>query len=166
MKGRYVPAVSDHQVALDTVMNEGVRDSADVGSVASLDGDKLAVLVWHYHDDNLPGSKAAVQLRLHRLPRAFAKGATLTHYRIDASHSNSFAVWQAMGSPLAPTNEQRAALLKAAKLATMDADPKPLTARSGDARLTFDLPRQGVSLLVITPASRETRRRRIVSSPR
>ena len=166
MTGRYVHTVSDSQVAVDTVMRDGVRGIADVGSIASLDGNALSVLVWHYHDDDLPGPKAAVQLRLHRLPRAFAKGAVMTHYRIDASHSNSFAVWQAMGSPLAPTNEQRAALLKAAKLATMDAEPKPVTARDGEAKLTFDLPRQAVSLLVITPASRETRRRRILSSPR
>ncbi|MCK8455120.1 GH39 family glycosyl hydrolase [Sphingomonas faeni] len=166
IKGRYVPAVSDHQVALDTVMRDGVRGIADVGSIASLDGDALSVLVWHYHDDDLPGPKAAVQLRLHRLPGVFARGAVMTHYRIDASHSNSFAVWQAMGSPLAPTNEQRAALLKAAELATMNPKPKQLMARSGDAKLTFDLPRQGVSLLVITPASRETGRRRIVSSRR
>ena len=159
-KGRYVPAMSDHQVALDTVMTEGVRGTADVGSVASLDGDKLAVLVWHYHDDDLPGPKAAVRLQLRRLPRAFAKGATLTHYRIDASHSNSFAAWRAMGSPLAPTNEQRATLLKAAELTTMDAAPTRLTARRGDATLAFDLPRQGVSLLVITPTSRDAGHRR------
>jgi len=118
------------------------------------------VLVWHYHDDDLPGAKAAVQLRLHRLPRALSKGAVLAHYRVDADHSNSFATWRAMGSPLAPTNEQRATLLKAAELATMDAEPRQLTARGGDAKLAFALPRQGVSLLVITPASRTTGRRK------
>lgn len=153
MKGRYLPAVSDHQVALDTVMRDGVRGAADVGSVAALDGDRITVLVWHYHDDDQPGPNAAVHLQLHRLPRAFANGAVLTQYRIDANHSNSFAAWRGMGSPIAPTNAQRAALLKAAELATMDAEPTRLATHGGGAKLAFDLPRQGVSLLVITPAS-------------
>ena len=152
MTGRYVPAVSDHQRALDTVMREGVRGAADVGSLASLDNNSLAVLVWHYHDDDLPGPDASIRLRLRRLPPAFAKGAVLTHYRIDASHSNSFAAWRAMGSPLAPTNEQRAALLAAAKLATVDAKPTRLTALGGSTDLTFILPRQGVTLIVAAPA--------------
>ena len=66
MTGRYVPAVSDHQRALDTVMREGVRGAADVGSLASLDNNSLAVLVWHYHDDDLPGPDASIRLRLRR----------------------------------------------------------------------------------------------------
>lgn len=151
MGGRHVPAVSDHQAALDTVMRDGVRGAADVGSVASIDGNTLSVLVWHYHDDDVAGPKAAVRLALRGLPGAFANGAVLTHYRIDDSHSNSFAAWRKMGSPLAPTNEQRAALLNAARLATMDAQPARLTARDGSATMAFDLPRQGVSLLVFTP---------------
>lgn len=151
MTGRYVPAVSDHQLALDTVMRDGVRGAADVGSVASLEGNSLAVLVWHYHDDDLPGPDASIRLRLRRLPRAFAQGAVLTHYRIDAGHSNSFAAWRAMGSPLAPTNEQRATLIAAAKLATVDAKPTRLPARGGSTDLAFNLPRQGVTLIVATP---------------
>ena len=160
MTGRYVPAISDHQIALDTVMRDGVRETADVGSIAALDGNSLAVLVWHYHDDDLAGPVAAIRLQLRGLPRAFAQGAVMTHYRIDESHSNSFAAWRGMGSPLAPTDEQRAALLKAAKLATMSAEPMRVPARGGEAQLSFDLPRQGVSLLVLAPAARDRTERR------
>ncbi|WP_242185901.1 beta-xylosidase [Sphingomonas sp. CARO-RG-8B-R24-01] len=161
MTGRYLPATSDHQVALDTVLRDGVRDTADVGSVASLDGDAVSVLVWHYHDDDQPGPKAEIHLQLRRLPRAFARGVALTQYRIDADHSNSFATWRAMGSPLAPTNEQRAALLKAAELATMDPDPEQLRVHGGIASLAFALPRQGVSLLVMTPVPRAAAHRSV-----
>jgi len=155
MTGRSLPAVSDHQAALDKVMRDGVRDAPDVGSVASIDGNRLAVLVWHYHDDDVAGPDAAVRLQLRRLPRAFAPGAVLTHYRIDRDHSNSFAAWQAMGSPLAPTDDQRAALLNAAKLATIDPEPIRLPVRAGQGTLAFALPRQGVSLVILTPASPE-----------
>jgi xylan 1,4-beta-xylosidase len=36
----------------------------DVSALASLDKNKLAVLVWHYHDDDVPGPDAAVDLTL------------------------------------------------------------------------------------------------------
>ena len=101
---RPLPATSDHQVALDDMLR---------------DGDRLSILVWRYHDDDLPGADAAVPLKLRGLPRAFSRGAVLTHYRIDGRHLNSFATWQAMGSPLAPADAQRAALLRAARLATI-----------------------------------------------
>lgn len=153
MSGRYVQALSDHQAALDTVMRDGVRGDADVGTVASVDGNTLSVLVWHYHDDDLPGPDAAVRLQLRDLPPAFAQGATVTQYRIDGSHSNSFAAWRAMGSPIAPTDKQRAALLKAAELATMEPAPSRVALNRGATEVSFRLPRQGVSLLVLTPAA-------------
>ena len=33
--------------------------SPDVAALASLDGNRLCVLVWHYHDDDVPGPDAA-----------------------------------------------------------------------------------------------------------
>ncbi|WP_037478658.1 GH39 family glycosyl hydrolase [Sphingomonas sp. PAMC 26617] len=153
MNGQYVPAISDHQAALDTVMRDGVRGAADVGSIATLNGASLAVLVWHYHDDDQAGPTASVKLRLHRLPRPFSAGVVLTQYRIDPRHSNSFAAWKDMGSPLAPTDAQRAVLLKAGALASIETDPARLSKDGRDAELTFTLPRQGVSLLVMTPMS-------------
>jgi xylan 1,4-beta-xylosidase len=148
MSGKNVSSISDRQIAIDKVMKDGVRDAADVGSVATLDGNTLTVLVWHYHDDDLPGPDALVHVALRGLPRTFAKGATLTHYRVDKNHSNSYAAWLEMGSPIAPTNQQRAALLKAAELATLD-EPRVIKVRRDAAALDFRLPRQGVSLLVL-----------------
>lgn len=133
------------------MLRDGVRGSADIGGAASRDGDRLSILVWRYHDDDLPGADAAVPLKLRGLPRAFSRGAVLTHYRIDGRHLNSFATWQAMGSPLAPADAQRAALLRAARLATIDPGPVPVATGKGRASLAFSLPRQKVSLLVLTP---------------
>nr|WP_236704441.1 MULTISPECIES: beta-xylosidase [unclassified Sphingomonas] len=151
MRGHYVRATSDREAALDAVLRDGVRGDPDIGSVASREGNSLSIFVWHYHDDDVPGPDAAVALRLRGLPRALAQGAMLTHYRIDAAHSNSFAAWRAMGSPIAPTDAQRAALLKAAQLTTMEAVPEHLPVGETGATLSFRLPRQGVSLLVLTP---------------
>jgi len=151
MRGTSVEARSDHQAPLDDMMRNGVRGAADVGSVATLDGNALAIMVWHYHDDDLAGPDARIRLQLAHLPKAFAHGARLVHYRIDRDHSNAYAAWQAMGSPIAPTNAQRQTLLQAAQLATLDPMPSQIAFRKGAAELDFVLPRQGVSLLVLTP---------------
>ncbi|ESQ94542.1 hypothetical protein ABENE_00175 [Asticcacaulis benevestitus DSM 16100 = ATCC BAA-896] len=151
MKGQHVAALSDHQTPLDAVMTSGVRDDADVGVTAARDGDRLSILVWHYHDDDVAGPDAAVSLALDHLPAAFKKGAVMTRYRIDATHANSFAAYQAMGSPLAPDNAQYDAL-KAAALLAPD-QPAALNINAGETSLNFELPRQGVTLLVITPVN-------------
>jgi xylan 1,4-beta-xylosidase len=152
MNGTQVSAVSDRQRPLDEVMTKGVRGDPDVGSVASLDGDRLSILVWHYHDDDVAGPDAHVRLDLKRLPRSFARGAKMTEFRIDRDHSNAYAAWLGMGSPIAPSDRQRAELLRAAQLATAGSGDRPLTTVKGEARMDIILPRQGVSLLVMTPA--------------
>ncbi len=149
MDGNYLPATSDGQLPLDAVMADGVRGKADIGTVATRKGNQIAVLVWHYHDDDLAGPDANVTLDLRGLPAAFARGAAVTHYRVDGAHSNAYAAWLGMGSPIAPTRDQRAALLKAAELKTLDAAPQPLAVSRGSGTLNFALPRQGVSLLVL-----------------
>ncbi|MBB3474733.1 GH39 family glycosyl hydrolase [Sphingomonas sp. BK345] len=151
MSGRYVSARSDHQVSLDSALSDGVRGDADVGTVATRDGTRVAVLVWHYHDDDIAGPAATVRLRLRDLPRAYGGGATLTQYRVDESRANSFAAWQKMGSPLAPSDAQRTALKQAAALDAI-APAERVVVRRGAGEIAFTLPRQGVSLLVLTPA--------------
>ncbi|WP_454884747.1 GH39 family glycosyl hydrolase [Sphingomonas oryzagri] len=147
MGGHYVDDRSDHQRPLDDVLRHGVRGDADVGSVASWDGRRLCILVWHYHDDDVAGPSAAVHLAIAGLPRAFVQAARMTHYRIDRDHSNSYAAWQAMGSPIAPTDAQRGELLRAAALATVGAAGAPTRMKAGPVDLDFVLPRQGVSLI-------------------
>jgi xylan 1,4-beta-xylosidase len=147
MGGRYVDDRSDHQRPLDDMVQNGVRGDPDVGSVATWDGHRLCVLVWHYHDDDVAGPDAQVHLTIGGLPRAFAQTARMTHYRIDRDHSNSYAAWLAMGSPIAPTDAQRATLLRAASLATIDEAGPHAGNKDGSVDLDFALPRQGISLI-------------------
>jgi xylan 1,4-beta-xylosidase len=72
----------------------------------------------------------------------------LTHYRIDREHSNSYAAWLDLGSPIAPNDAQRALLLSASQLASLGA-AQNVPVSNGTARLEFELPRQGVSLLLL-----------------
>ena len=147
MSGQRVAVESSAGLTADIIRARNVRGNPDVSALASLDKNKLCVLVWHYHDDDLPGPDAAVDLTLDGLP--FANGtATLTQYLIDADHSNSYEAWKRMGSPCEPTPEQYAQLEKAGKLAE-PGEPKKISVENGKAAVQLKLQRQAVSLLVI-----------------
>ena len=132
----------------ETIRKSGVRGNPDVSALASLDKNKLAMLVWHYHDDDVPGPDANVDLTLDNLPLANGD-VKLTQYRIDADHSNSYAAWLKMGSPLPISDKQYSELEKAGQLAELE-PPKDLRVKDGKLDLNFALPRQAVSLLVLT----------------
>jgi xylan 1,4-beta-xylosidase len=132
----------------ETIRTEGVRNDPDVSALASLDKKKLAVLAWHYHDDDIPGPDAAVELQLDHLPLA-GGDAELTQYRIDADHSNSYEAWKRMGSPQQPTDDQYQQLQKAGQLAQLGS-PETIHVENGKAVVHLKLPRQAVSLLIVT----------------
>jgi xylan 1,4-beta-xylosidase len=147
MSGQRIDARSSAEVPLEAIIKSGVREKPDVAAFASLDGRKLCVMVWHYHDDDLAGPDAAVELTTSGLG-GVSGPATLTHYRIDQDHSNSYAAWKRLGSPIAPNDKQYAELEKAGKLAQLSS-PEQINIEQGAATLKFTLPRQGVSLLVL-----------------
>ncbi|TWI67764.1 xylan 1,4-beta-xylosidase [Pseudoduganella lurida] len=137
-------ASSDGEVPLDDIVKGGVRNRADVGVLASRASDgKVAVLVWHYHDDDVAGPEAAVTLNL----RGLGKAGKVTQWRVDEAHANAFAAWKAMGSPQSP-NEKQYARMEAASVMKPVALPA-LATRGGSGRITFALPRQGVTLLLV-----------------
>jgi xylan 1,4-beta-xylosidase len=147
MSGQRVAAESDGAVPLDVILKDGVRMKPDVGALASLDRNKLCVLIWHYHDDDVSGPAAEVELELSGLPVRSGR-ATLRHYRIDETHSNAFTEWQRMGAPQQTTPAQYARLEKAGRLAELD-PPRALTIKEAGAALRFVLPRQGTSLIIV-----------------
>jgi xylan 1,4-beta-xylosidase len=147
MSGQRLAVTSDQAVALDKILRDGVRDKPDVSALASLDRNRLCLLVWHYHDDDVPGPLAAVDLVLNGLPERTGE-VRLQHYRIDRDHSNAFTAWQGMGSPQKPTPEQYAQLEKAGRL-TLLSEPETLKVADARVALRLNLPRQAVSLLVL-----------------
>jgi xylan 1,4-beta-xylosidase len=147
MRGQRLAAESSAEVPLDAIVREGVRGAPDVAAFASGEPNRLAVMAWHYHDDDVPGPEAAVDLAVAGLPAA-VRQARVVHYRIDERHSNAYAAWRRMGSPIAPDRDQYSELEAAARLALMDA-PAPMGVERGILTLRFALPRQAVSLVTI-----------------
>lgn len=144
-----VSATSSAQVGLDDIMSKGVRAAADVGVLATRGpGGRLAILAWHYHDDDVAGPDAAVTLALNGLGAGAPR--KLTQWRVDQANGNAFAAWQAMGAPQSPDLKQAQALEAAARM--VPAELAPPAIRAGHAELRFSLPRQGVTLLVLEAA--------------
>ncbi len=147
MGGQRLAAQSDAAVPLDEIMQAGVRERPDVSAVASLDGNRLCVLLWHYHDDDVAGAIANVTLQVAGLPRS-AGNARLTHYRVDENHSNAYTTWKRMNLPASPTGEQLVTLEAAGQLAMCE-PTKSFHFDAGSVSLSMNLPRQAVSLLVL-----------------
>ncbi len=149
MSGRRVATASTGEVPLEVIVKDGVRAAPDVAALASYDAaaKRLAVLLWHYHDDDIAGPDAEVALTLSGLPGDVSTARASRHL-IDRTHSNAYTVWQEMGSPAAPTPEQYATLEAAGRLATAAA-PALVSTGASTATLGLTIPRQAVTLLLL-----------------
>ncbi len=144
MTGKRVKVKGNQSYTFETVRDSSVRGrNADIDAIASKDAHSAAVMLWHYHDDDLPAPEALIEVKLKGLT---AKSINFHHYRIDKENSNSYEVWKKMGSPQNPTQEQILALEKAGQLALLTS-PSYIKTSNGEIILKIQLPRQGVSLL-------------------
>jgi xylan 1,4-beta-xylosidase len=147
MGGQQVAVESDHALALDFLLKAGVRNQPDVSALASLETNRLCILVWHYHDDDTTGPAADIKLTVDGLPGKITT-AQLRHFRIDTDHSDAFTAWQRMGSPLTLSPKQSAELERAGQLTELEPS-KNIRLRNGETDLHVNLPREAVSLLVL-----------------
>jgi len=145
MKGNRFDLMSSHEVPLETMLREGVREDPDISALASGTKDRLWIMLWHYHDDDLKGPMADISLTVNSLATPHSQ-ANLAHYRIDENHSNAFSVWKKMGSPQEPSPDQYATLDEADALTKLEPD-QTIKLNNGSINLNIQLPRQGVSLL-------------------
>ena len=146
MGGRRLAVESTGALALEAIRDSSVRDKPDVAALATSENRAVSVLVWNYHDDDLPAPAAEVELTVQGLPAA---RTLVHHYRIDADHSNSYEAWKKMGSPQQPSPAQYSTLEKAGNLQLLSS-PEWLHTDNRRVSLKFNLPRQGVSLVRLT----------------
>ena len=145
--GDRVEATSSAALETDQIVGTGVRSTPDIRAIATRTEHGIDVLIWNYHDDDLPSASTSIQLMISELPVEIQR-ALLEHFRIDASHSNAFTAWKELGSPQKPDEEQYKELEAAAQLQLLSS-PKWIQIERGSATLNFELPRQGLSLLKI-----------------
>jgi xylan 1,4-beta-xylosidase len=143
MSGERVAVSGGTGYDAEGIVAGSVRGEPDINAFAARDGAGATVLVWNYHDDDLPAEAAEVTVTVKGIP---AGRALLFHYRIDRDHSNAHEAWKNMGSPQDPTPEQYAELERASELALLRS-PEWIDVAGGVATVPMTLPRQGVSLL-------------------
>ena len=148
MKGYIAETTSSTLLTADEMTHNSVREAPDINALASISADErtAAVMIWNYHDDDLPADPAHITLRIRNLPSILSRKVLLTHYRIDHQFSNSYEVWKAMGKPQNPTKEQIETLEQSGQL-EMYTSPEYIDITNNSLRISFDLPRQGVSLI-------------------
>jgi xylan 1,4-beta-xylosidase len=131
----------------EQIVEGGVRAQPDINAMAARKNSEIEILVWHYHDDDLPGAEAPVDLTIHNFPENVER-ALLEHFRVDTQHSNAFTLWQEMGSPQSPTAREVEQLRRAGQLQLLTS-PSWVSIAQGTLRLHFSIPRQGLSLVRI-----------------
>src|SRR6266700_1726664 len=146
MSGDRVEATSNGRVDVNEILKSGVRAAPDVDALAARSEHGMTVLLWNYHDNNDEAApESSVQLNIAGLPTSSEK-IVVHHYRIDRDHSNAYTLWKKLGSPQNPDAEEYAALKAAGQLQLLES-PRWVESKSGDVVLSFQLPRQAVSLV-------------------
>ena len=146
MSGERVQTTSSAGLTVEEIRDTGVRGAPDISALAARSARSATVLMWNYHDDDLPAPSAAVTLTIDGLP---AGRATVTHFRIDDTHSNSYSAWLKMGSPQTPTAAQYAELEKGSELQALRPGRQDRIGRDGRVIETFELPRKSVSFVKV-----------------
>jgi xylan 1,4-beta-xylosidase len=142
-----VKVTSSGALSAEDIVHSGVRQDPDINAIATRREREVEVLVWNYHDDDVPFPAATINLRIAGLP-SNANHYLIEHFRIDYDHSNAFGVWKAMGTPQSLSPDDSVRLQRAAQLQLFDS-PRWISIDKGVAQVDFKLPRQGLSLLRI-----------------
>jgi xylan 1,4-beta-xylosidase len=140
-----VKVTSSGSLATEEVVRSGVRALPDINAIATRKDREIEILVWNYHDDDVPFPAAPIDLTVSGLP-ANAKRVLVEHFRVDSDHSNAFAAWKEMGSPQSPSENEYKRLESASQLQLLTS-PAWIEMQQGKMRLQFVLPRQGLSLV-------------------
>jgi len=140
-----VKITSSAELATEDVVRDGVRVVPDINAIATRKDREIEILIWNYHDDDVPFPDAPINLVISGLPTG-ARRPWVEHFRVDSSHSDSFTVWKGMGSPQSPSQTEYTRLESAGQLQLLNS-PEWIDTKHGSVELQFMLPRQGLSLV-------------------
>jgi xylan 1,4-beta-xylosidase len=141
--GDWVRTESTGALPVEQIVTNSVTDAPDVDAIATRREREVDVLLWNYHDADVPEAAAKVAMEVRGLPVAQVIEEI---FLMDATHSNAYAVWQRMGSPEQPSAAQQKELTGAGRLQRVVA-PHALAVKGGVVTLQMLLERQGVALV-------------------
>ena len=147
LDGKRVPLTSSGALGADKIIENKVRREPDIDGVATASDEMVQVVLWNYHDDIIEAEPNKVRVEI-QLPSKNAGKVSVTHYRIDKTHSNAYTRWLAMGSPHEPTAEQISEFKKGALLEMLE-PVRYVDVKDGIVQLDFEMPRHSVSLIEV-----------------
>ena len=125
----------------------GTKEGPEIDGWATCSGENgMQILLYCHHDDWDRDETFDITLTLENLP--FTGEMYLTHYRIDAQHSNACAEWERLGRPDWPNEGQKAAIIARSGLEFYEA-PERVRIQNGKLERRFELPVHGISMLEI-----------------
>jgi xylan 1,4-beta-xylosidase len=142
-----VAATSSGALQTNAMVQSGVRGGPDVDVLASRNERELTVLIWNYHDDDLPAVATPIDAVVRGLPQGIAR-VSVERFGIDADYSNSYREWKQMGAPQSMKAAEQGKIQSAGQLQLVGS-PAWESVANGAIRLQFSLPRQGMSLIRI-----------------
>jgi len=142
-----VSASSSGALQINEILTAGVRGPADVNVIATRNKRELTILLWNYHDDDLPAPASQIDLSIEGLPEDLSR-ALVEDFRVDERHSNSYAEWKSMGSPQTLDPLQQKKLQSAGQLQLLES-PRWESVQKGRLHLAINLPRPGLSAIRI-----------------
>jgi len=146
MQGERVQVTGDFNYDFKEVRDSSVRgEKPDIGAMASASDSLICVMVWNYHDLNVPFPSSPVQIDIQGIR---AHQVMVAQYRVGHHHSNAHETWKSMGSPQHPSEIQYRVLEDAGQL-QLFAPPEPCLIRDGSITVTIELSGQEVSLITI-----------------
>lgn len=146
LQGDIIRVNNTAMIPLDTVVKTSVRGKQpDIGTLAAANDEGATIMLWNYHDDDVPSLPQPVNLSFKNIP---AKNITVELYRIDSAHSNSYELWKTMGKPQQVTETQYKQLEAAGQL-YKEVLIKRKKINNGELDTNFSLLCQGVYLVRI-----------------
>lgn len=128
--------------------DESVPEEVDVLAARDQDG-RVSALVWRRGDDQHRENQSPrpVQVRFRDLePRRLV----VREWRIDASHSNSYRSWQALGAPDYPNGDQVAEMTSKGRL-VLAGPERPAEPADRELTVGLSLPLPSVALIELAP---------------
>ena len=139
----WVETESSGALPLEQVVAESVRTAPDVNAVATRSAGEVDVLLWNYHDMDMPVTPVSIALNVDGLR---ARKMIVSEFRVDATHSNAYTAWRQMGSPAKPTADQIEELEEAGALDQSRPD-QTAQVHEGKLNLEMTVPREGVVIV-------------------
>jgi xylan 1,4-beta-xylosidase len=135
------------RIELKSSVSSAEADGVDGFATIDSSSSEVAVLIYNFYKA-LGGQTAVdnVALTVNSMPLPNGK-VQVSHFRVDSTHSNAYAVWLQNGKPRSPSTDVWDKMRAASKLALLN--PVDTIDFTGTAYTkSFTLPRQGLSLIL------------------